>query len=447
MNRPFPRTGQPLTRNLLVALLVAALALSSCGRSESEPAPAPTETTAAIVAPTTVPSTAAPATEPPAIEAPEAEPAAGTDAVETDDTPATVEPPATVTTATVTEATPTTQPQRIIRATIAAPSLAANLVGEKPERPIMVYLPPSYDSSDARFPVIYYLPGYGDSDFLGFVPGRDSDDLMASGAIPEFIFVSANGINEVGGSFYVNSPVTGNWEDFVAEDVVSYVDANFRTLAQPESRGLAGHSMGGFGALNMAMHRPDVFGAVYSMSPGAFDLDGLSESQMFADERAIRAYLAMEDELAGLPTEEAAKKMTRQFGDLGFALAYGLAFAPNPERQPPLSDYPYTREGEQLVRDETIWQRWEAGYGGNAAKVEEYADNLKLLRGLVVDVGVYDNYGWIPKGVAYLGEQLEAAGIPAEVLTYEGSHQDKLKQRWLESALPFFASTLEAGDQ
>ena len=145
---------------------------------------------------------------------------------------------------------------------IDAPSLADNLVDEPVERTIYVYLPPSYGSSGKRYPVVYYLPGYGDSAVMGFHLPGDMDSLIESGRVREMIIVIASGNSKMGGSFYVNSPVTGNWEDYIVEDVVSYVDSHFRTLPQAESRGITGHSMGGFGALNIAMHHPDVFSAI-----------------------------------------------------------------------------------------------------------------------------------------------------------------------------------------
>jgi enterochelin esterase-like enzyme len=166
------------------------------------------------------------------------------------------------------------------RVKIGAPSLADNLVDEPAERMISVYLPPSYGSSGNRYPVIYFLPGYGDNSMMGFHLPSDMDAALENGEVKEMIVVVADGDSKMGGSFYVNSPVTGNWEDFIAEDVVGYVDSHFRTLPQAESRGIAGHSMGGFGALNIAMHRPDVFSAVYSLSPGLFDENGLAESFM-----------------------------------------------------------------------------------------------------------------------------------------------------------------------
>ena len=117
---------------------------------------------------------------------------------------------------------------------IEAPSLSNNLVGEPAERTISVYLPPSYGASEKRYPVVYYLPGYGDSSITGFRLPNDMDSLIESEKVKEMIIVVASGDSKMGGSFYVNSPVTGNWEDYIVSDVVGYMDANFQTLPQAE---------------------------------------------------------------------------------------------------------------------------------------------------------------------------------------------------------------------
>jgi enterochelin esterase-like enzyme len=323
---------------------------------------------------------------------------------------------------------------------IEAPSLAKNLVGEPAERTIYVYLPPSYASSDKRYPVVYYLPGYGDSTMIGFqLPGA-IDSLIESGEVQAMIIVVASGDSKMGGSFYVNSPVTGNWEDHIVKDVVGFVDANFRTLPQAESRGITGHSMGGFGALNIAMRHPDVFGAVYSMSPGLFDENGLAESFMFAQESLIRDFLKFETELAALTLENAQRQMFMPPEQ--FSLAYGYAFAPNPQRHPPFFDYPYKEVDGELVRDEEVWKKWESGFGGIAEEAVEYKDNLLQLKGIVVDYGIHDENPWIPTGAEYYGEQLTAAGIPVTVERYDGDHSNTVGERIREHMLPFFSSLL-----
>jgi S-formylglutathione hydrolase FrmB len=324
---------------------------------------------------------------------------------------------------------------------VPAPSLENNLVNEPAERMLYVYLPPSYNTSDNRYPVLYYLPGYGDGNIIGFRLPDDMDKLIADGQVNEMIIVVASGTSKLGGSFYVNSPVTGNWEDFIVKDVVGYVDGHFRTLAQVESRGITGHSMGGFGALNIAMHHPEVFSAVYSMSPGLFDENGLAESQMFNSESLIQKFVEYEKEVSASPLEDAQRQMFAS--PQQFALSYGFAFAPNPDRHPPYFDYPYTEVNGQLVRDDVIWKKWESGFGGIADEAKQYKDNFLQLKGIVVDYGTNDEYAWIPKGCAYFTEQLIAASIPVKVESYDGTHQSGLSERIRGFMLPFFSTTLK----
>jgi S-formylglutathione hydrolase FrmB len=183
------------------------------------------------------------------------------------------------------QAAPAALKGRVVTETISAPSLVGNLIADKAEKTISVYLAPSYDSAQARYPVVYFLPGYGG----GWYPFEDQmNRLIASGGVKEMIVVTVPGQHRFGGSFYVNSPVTGNWEDLIVADIVGYVDAHYRTLPQSVSRGIGGHSMGGYGALNLAMLHPDVFGAVYSLSPGLFDPSSTVPNLDVAERRRYR---------------------------------------------------------------------------------------------------------------------------------------------------------------
>ena len=317
-------------------------------------------------------------------------------------------------------------------------ALAKNLIGEKAERAILVYLPPDYDTSPKRYPVVYFLPGFGDRSMD--TPAEEINKLVLAGTIQEMIIVVAPGDNRLGGSFYVNSPVTGYWEDFVVQEVVGYVDSHYRTIARVESRGLGGHSMGGFGALNIAMLHPDVFGAVYSLSPGLFDEKGLANSQMFNLEYSIHKFL--DGQTAVLAQPEALQPEAALSMQDYFSTAYGLAFAPDPQKPPFYFDYPYSESNGQLVRDDAVWKRWESGYGNIHDKVTQYKDNLLRLRGIVIDYGTHDQYAWIPQGCVYFDQQLTAAGIPHEMAVHDGDHQSQLGKRVLEHMLPFFSKLL-----
>lgn len=321
---------------------------------------------------------------------------------------------------------------------IESAALAGNLIGEKTERTILVYLPPDYDASTKRYPAVYFLPGFGDRSMD--TPAEEINKLVLGGTIQEMIIVVVPGDNRFGGAFYVNSPVTGNWEDFVVQEVVGYVDSHYRTIARVESRGLSGHSMGGFGSLNIAMLHPDLFGAVYSLSPGLFDENGLANSQMFISEYSIHKFLDGEKAVLAQPADqqlEAALSMQDYF-----STAYGLAFAPDPQKTPFYFDYPYSDSNGKLVRDDEVWKRWESGYGGLHQKITQYKANFLKLKGIVVDYGTNDQYAWIPQGCIYFDQQLTAAGIPHEMAVHDGDHQSQLKKRVLEHMLPFFSKLL-----
>jgi S-formylglutathione hydrolase len=358
---------------------------------------------------------------------------------------------------------PSQQPaDRLIQKTIPAPSLANSLFDTPAEQPVIICLPPSYHTSKARYPVVYFLPGFTtdvtemiDGTFQGLNILTAMDSLVTGGKIREMIFVVANGRNFLGGSFYVNSPVTGNWEDFIAKDVVHFVDQNFRTLADASSRGIAGSSMGGFGAVNLGMRHPEVFSAVYSLSPGLFDEDGLTDQGMFVPEDKIVRYLAKQEEFDAMPPAEAKQAFKAFIAELygarsmlqyfwAFSYAYGAAISPNPEKGVPYIDYPYIQSGDGLRLNREILQNYINGFGGQADKVRAYKDNLLKLKGLTIDIGKNDPYRWIVQGSRHFAQLLQRANIPHELREHDGGHEDRLRERIENYLLPFFSEVLVA---
>lgn len=156
--------------------------------------------------------------------------------------------------------------------TIVADSLVSPaLKGQK--KPFMVYLPPSYNTPQGqakRYPVLYLLHGSPGSDkdwFSGGKADQSADTLIALGKVPELIIVLPDGNSRSGapGEWGNSYDHRQNIETYVAHDLVQYVDAKYRTIPEPASRGIGGNSMGGFGAMNIAIHHPDVFGFVISL--------------------------------------------------------------------------------------------------------------------------------------------------------------------------------------
>jgi S-formylglutathione hydrolase FrmB len=159
---------------------------------------------------------------------------------------------------------------QLIQTRVHAVGLERNRLGDAADQVVHIYLPPSYQAAPMRrYPVLYLLHGYSGrpeewttNGYQGMSLQSVMDSLLRAGLTREMIVVVPNGRNRYLGSFYTNSPVTGNWDDYIAKELVAHVDASYRTIARRESRGIAGHSMGGYGAISLAMRHPDVFGAV-----------------------------------------------------------------------------------------------------------------------------------------------------------------------------------------
>jgi enterochelin esterase-like enzyme len=149
-------------------------------------------------------------------------------------------------------------------------AIEGNLEGESADRDVFVVLPPGYASHpNRRYPVVYALHGYsiGAQQWMGEIHTPQTiEGAFAKGA-REMIVVLPDSKTVHNGSMYSSSRTTGDFETFIARDLVGYIDSHYRTLATRESRGLVGHSMGGYGASRIGMRHADVFGALYMMSP------------------------------------------------------------------------------------------------------------------------------------------------------------------------------------
>lgn len=338
---------------------------------------------------------------------------------------------------------------KLIHETARFKTLEGNLIGESADRQFAVYLPPSYEHGRKHYPVIYLLHGFSDTYKMWVEDPRAGnlplimDKLIHSGAIREMIVVMVDGGNKLGGSFYTNSVTTGNWEDYVTYELTGYIDAKYRTLARSSSRGIAGHSMGGYGAIKLAMKHPDVFGAVYGLSACCLESDSawLPESPAWQKVLATRS---LEDVL-GLQTSAAAADRKDPQWFMGFVavalVAQSAAFSADPASPPAFTDYPVERRGDKLVTSERPQASWSANLP--IPMLGQYRTNLARLRGIGFEIGKQD---WNPSLIAQahdLDALLTANGIPHEFEEFTGSHMDKLGERLETKALPFFSKVLE----
>jgi S-formylglutathione hydrolase FrmB len=326
----------------------------------------------------------------------------------------------------------------IVEEVVPSAALRGNLVGDEPGRPVQVYLPPSYpDRATRRYPVVYLLHGY-QGNYKQWMAGgeewniRDAmDRLIAGGTVREMILVMPDARNRYGGSFYANSPTTGNWEDFLACDLVRFVDEKYRTLPRASSRGIAGHSMGGYGAIRLAMKHPDTLGALYGLSAACLGWGG-----EFSTENPVwDATLAYKD-FADLKSSGGDVK-----GYLAQAfLALAAAWSPNPEKPPLFVDFPVAGLGRDRERREDVCARWSANMP--VAMADQYRSNLVRLRGIAFDVGSRDQFPHIPLTNREFARALRRNGIAHTFEEHDGDHNSRAAERMETRLLPFFSRVL-----
>jgi S-formylglutathione hydrolase FrmB len=302
-------------------------------------------------------------------------------------------------------------------------SLEGNLLGETAAPEVSIYLPPSYATErNRRYPVVYLLHGYTGTDLGYFGPtGRQAhviaERVFAAGNANEMILVMPNCMNVFGGCMYSSSVTTGDWESYVAEDLVAYMDEHYRTLATRESRGLAGHSMGGYGTLRIGMKRPDVFSAIYALSSCCLNEGNVRPR---ADGPAPAESIASLEEARGNRAAQGT-------------LARAAAWAPNPKKPPLYLDLP-TRNGE-VQPDVAV--RWAAN--SPVALLDQYVPNLNKLSAIALDIGLQD--GLITSNEVFVAA-LTRFGIAHTYQTYEGDHGNRIPERIEQHVLPFFSKHL-----
>ena len=162
------------------------------------------------------------------------------------------------------------KPVTVERIKIHGAALEDNLEKNAVDRDVFVFLPPGYAKDKRRrYPVVYALHGYsiGAEQWTREIHVPQTIEGAFALGTKEMIVVVPDSKTLHNGSMYSSSATVGDFENFIARDVVAYVDAHYRTIPNRMSRGLVGHSMGGYGATRIGMKHSDVFGSLYIMSP------------------------------------------------------------------------------------------------------------------------------------------------------------------------------------
>lgn len=312
------------------------------------------------------------------------------------------------------------------RIKIHARSLEGNLEGDSPDRDVLIYLPESYRAAAGRrYPVVYMLHGFTDSPdyWWGFKQHFINlpavlDKAFSDGSRRDVLVVMPDAFTAYQGSMYSNSVTTGDWEDFVAKELVDYIDSHYRTIPTVASRGLSGHSMGGYGSLKIGMRHPDVYSSIYALSPCCMSAPNPQSSGRGGGRaEAIHS------------KEEVAKA---DFGTKA-TLAEAAAWSPNP-KNPPLFFDLLTKDG-QFQPD--VAARWAAN--APLALVYQNISNLRRLHALAVDVGEQDG---LSADVKVFDRILNDFSVAHIYETYPGDHINHIADRIETKVMPFFSKNL-----
>jgi enterochelin esterase-like enzyme len=325
------------------------------------------------------------------------------------------------------------RPVVVERIKVHSAALEGNLEGDAADRDVIVFLPPSYGSDpQRRYPVVYALHGYsiGADQWTHeiHVP-QTIEGAFALGA-KDMIVVLPDSKTVYGGSIYSSSVTTGDFESFIAHDLVTYVDAHYRTLAAGDSRGLVGHSMGGYGAARIGMKHPEVFGSVYIMSPGLLSPHPADLPRMGGDQKPEEAQKAFETAVAAMHSPRDAEALPM---GARAQLAVAAAWSPNPKNPPLYLDLP-VRGG---VVQAAILAKWAAN--APLSFLDQYVDNLHRYRAIGLDVGDQDPGRDDAKQLAAM---LESYSIPVHFQVYHGTHTSAVADRFQNHVLPFFSESL-----
>jgi hypothetical protein len=306
---------------------------------------------------------------------------------------------------------------RLDRTVISSTLLRDNPLGDPAERPLWVYLPPGYDDDPTtRYPAVYVLQGY--TGYVTMWANRSAyrqpfvetaDALFASGRAPGCVVVYVDAWTAYGGSQFVDSPGTGAYHSYLCDEVVPWVDARYRTLADRESRAVSGKSSGGFGAMITAMLRPDLFGALATHAGDTlYELCYVPEFGRAA--RLLRDY--DHDIMRWWDDFRSRTPFTRQADrTLLMVLGCTACFSARDDGTPELPFDP--RSG---VLRPPVWQRWLDW--DPVRMVPRHADAVRSLRAAWIDAGTRDEW-FLDLGAEAFRAGLARVGLPDERVHFE----------------------------
>jgi len=317
-------------------------------------------------------------------------------------------------------------------------ALADNPLHDPVVRALPVILPPGYSRSERRYPVIVGLTG-----FTGRGAMLLNDDawqpnlaqrlgrLYAEG-MPHAIFVLPDCFTRYGGSQYINSGATGRYEDYVIDELIPWVDAHYRTIANPAGRAVFGKSSGGYGSMIYGLRHPDVFAAIACHSGDmAFDLcyapDFPDTCLAFSRVGGVAAWW-----------EQFAAQVKKNPSDFKALNILAMAACYSPEPAEPLG-IAFPMDFATCERKPDVWARWLEW--DPIEMLAAHADHLRQLKLLYMDCGAQDQFN-LQFGARQMSNRLTALGIAHEYEEFDDNHNN-IQYRY-DVSLPKLARALAA---
>lgn len=296
---------------------------------------------------------------------------------------------------------------RIVSDQVVSEALKDNKLGDPNVRNLLIYLPPAYETG--MFPSVYLLHGFGGNErsFVNEV-GEEFvvfllDSMIDSGMLKQMIIVMPDARTKYGGSFYLNSVLCGNYEDYIVKEIVDHVDSKYNTIRSRLSRAIAGASMGGYGAVTLSMKHPDKFNIVAAMSP-PLSFDIISEK--------VIPQVIKEN-----PNGMSGPNSKKQYTDYLYALS--AALSPNLDNPPFFVDLPFTYPEGNII--EPVRQKWSKSDPLNM--LSTYSDSLRSMKGIYIDIGTRDLLGF-KESADIFHSRLLSLGINHEYYVFDGGHSD-----------------------
>ena len=294
--------------------------------------------------------------------------------------------------------------------------LEGNPLQDPSERPLLVYVPSGYeDDPSSRYPSIYVIQGYTGQVLMwrNREPFRRTfietvDEVFADGA-PPCLVVFVDAWTSYGGSQFVDSPGTGRYHSYLCDEVVPWIDANYRTIDAPGSRAITGKSSGGFGAMITPMLRPDLFGALATHAGDAlYEYCYIPEFPQVV--RALRQY---DGDIQQWWARFRSRPPLADPSDPAVLTALGVAacFSADADGTPQLPFDPVT--GTVIPE---IWERWLAW--DPVRMVPQHVEAVRSLSAVWIDAGTRDDYS-LDVGAQAFHQALLDAGVSPELIAFE----------------------------